>query len=111
MRSYCRVQRRQGKGSVQSSFRVRSRRHVAWRKAGRSLKGFGFVPEVTACVLTVGFRVGKVGLPFIHRLGLVPKRYCINFVGNGKCTKTTCFFNDFKGKPVVPFRDLGSFQK
>ena len=28
---------------------------VAWRKAGRSLKGFGFVPEVTACALTVGW--------------------------------------------------------
>ena len=49
------------------------RRTVAWRKAGRSLKGFGFVPEVTACALTVGFRVGKVRIPFIHRLGFVPE--------------------------------------
>ena len=31
------------------------RRTVAWRKAGRSLKGFGFVPEVNACALTVGW--------------------------------------------------------
>ena len=60
---------------------------MAWRKAGRSLKGFGFVPEVTACALTVGLRIGKVRVPFIGRLGLAPKRYCIDFVGNQKYTK------------------------
>ena len=64
---------------------------VAWRKAGRSLKGFGLVPEVIACALTVGFRVGKVRVPFIDRLGFLPKRYCIHLVGNRKCTKTQCF--------------------
>ena len=55
---------------------------MSWRKAGRSLKGFGFVPEVTACALTVWFRVGKVRVPFIDRLGFVPKRYCIDLLGN-----------------------------
>ena len=41
--------------------------------AGCSLKGFGFVPEVTACALTVGFRVGKVRVTFIDRLGFLPE--------------------------------------
>ena len=68
---------------------------MAWRNAGRSLKGFGFVPEVTACTLIVGFRVGKVRVPFIDRLGFVPKRYCIDFVGEQKCTKNIMVFNDF----------------
>ena len=72
---------------------------VAWRNAGRSLKGFGFVPEVTACALTVGLRVGKVRVPFIDRLGFVPKRYCIDLVGNQKYTKTQCFFSIFMYLP------------
>ena len=62
-----------------------------WRNAGRSLKGFGFVPEVTACALTVWFRVGKARVPFIDRLGFVPKRYCVDFVGNQKYTKHNGF--------------------
>ena len=37
---------------------------MAWRKAGRSLKGFGFVPEVTACVFDVGFSLGKGRVAF-----------------------------------------------
>ena len=65
---------------------------VAWRNAGRSLKGFGIVPQVTACEFTIGFRVGKVRAPCIDRLGFVPKRYCIDFVGAPKCTKTQWFF-------------------
>ena len=42
-----------------------------WRKAGRSLKGFGFVPEVTACALTVGFSVRRVRAPLIDLLGFL----------------------------------------
>ena len=38
-----------------------------WRKAGRSLKGFGFVPDVTACALTLGFCVGEVMVLGPHR--------------------------------------------
>ena len=64
---------------------------MAWRKAGRSLKGCGFAPEVTALVLTLGFRVRKVRVPFIDRLGLVPKRYCIDFVGNQHVQKHNVF--------------------
>ena len=74
-------------------------RPMAWRKAGRSLKGCGFVPEVTACALTVGLRVGKVSVPFIDRLGLAPKRYCIDFVCNQTYTKTQCFFSIFMYLP------------
>ena len=66
---------------------------VAWRKAGRSLKGFGFVPEVIACALTVGSRVGKVRVLFIDRLGFVVK---------GKWPG---------GRPVVSLRGLGSFHR
>ena len=72
---------------------------MAWRKAGRSLKGFGFVPEVTACALTVGFRVGKVRVPFIDRLGFVPKRYCIDLVGNQEYKKTQWFLSIFMYLP------------
>ena len=43
------------------------------RKAGRSPKGDGFVPQVIACALTLGFSVGKVRVPFIARLGFVPE--------------------------------------
>ena len=43
------------------------RRTVATRKAGRSLKGFGLVPEVTACALTLGFSVGEVRVLGPHR--------------------------------------------
>ena len=46
-------------------------RIVAWRKAGRSLKGFGGVPEVTACAPTVGFSVRRVRAPLIDRLGFL----------------------------------------
>ena len=69
---------------------------MAWRKAGRSLKGLGFVPEDIARGLTVGLRVGKVRVPFIDRLGFAPKRYCIDFVGNQKYTKHNGFFSIFK---------------
>ena len=46
---------------------------MAWRKAGRSLKGFGFVTQDTACALTLGFSVGRVRVAFVDRLGLVPQ--------------------------------------
>ena len=60
---------------------------MIWRKAGRSPKGFGIVPQVTACALTLGFSFGKVRAPCIDRLGFVPKRYCIEFVGNQNAQK------------------------
>ena len=40
---------------------------MASSKAGRSLKGFGFVPEVTACALPLGFSVGEVRVLGPHR--------------------------------------------
>ena len=57
---------------------------MAWGNAGRSLKGFGLVPEVSVCALVVGLRVGRVRVPFIDRLGFVPKCYCVDLVGNQK---------------------------
>ena len=97
MRSYCRVGPFGPWAQWPSVGEVRllgpHKRTVPWRKAGRSLKGFGFVPEVTACALTVRFKVGKVKVSFIDRLGFVPESRWP------------------AGRLVVPFKALGSFPK
>ena len=47
------------------------------RKDGRSLKGFGFVPEVPACVLTLGFTGLEEGRSFPEGIWVRSRRSCL----------------------------------
>ena len=67
---------------------------MIWRKAGRSPEGFGVVPQVTACALTVRWGPSGPG----------PRR-------RGKSFGSTPEGRSPRGRPVVPSRDLGSFLK